>query len=568
MTSPEPGRPDTRGGTGAPGDAPGGVDASEAAEDAAVTLAAPEGFALPDLGGVVAGARAVRGATSDIDTVHLDTPDRALARVGLALHHRRRGARETWTLTSPAAPAQEVPGPADRPPTALVAGLGSAAGELRRAARLSTTRRRTAVTGTDGAPLATVDDEQVSVFEGGRVARRVRRIGVTAVASAPSGTLAAVVARLVDAGATLGAAPDDVSLARASAEATARLIAASGASGDAAAVERTDAASGPASTPGLASAGGDVPAEDRRAGERRGDDRSAGAGSSAPAGPAGPAEVLGSALASAVGALLRAALAPDEDAAAFVARRSAAGRLRSLLTGFERLLDTARTTPLVRELEELDRLLAPVTTIDAAAGHVEAALADPLLADLASGPSLRRLVVTERDRVVGRYRKARADHRFGALLDSAVRLAVDPPIDPAALRRGTDAVTAVVRDRWSGLRRRGRRVEVAPAGADAAAVAGDVGVLLVIAEAAVGLVDDAGRAADRTRRALASLDEALAATATATWLARATRDARPEVAFGAGVVAARQRQAGRAVGETWSDRWAAVSKRSTWRWAR
>ena len=140
--------------------------------------------------------------------------------------------------------------------------------------------------------------------------------------------------------------------------------------------------------------------------------------------------------------------------------------------------------------------------------------------------------------------------------------------DPAALRRGDDAVTAVVRDRWSGLRRRGRRVEVAPAGADAAAVAGDVGVLLVIAEAAVALVDDAGRAADRTRRALASLDEALAATATATWLARATRDARPEVAFGAGVVAARQRQAGRAVGETWSDRWAAVSKRSTWRWAR
>jgi CHAD domain-containing protein len=68
-------------------------------------------------------------------------------------------------------------------------------------ARLRTRRRRTTVTGDSGQPLALLDDDEVSVLRGSRVAARFRELEVELVDEAPGALMGELVARLEAAGA-------------------------------------------------------------------------------------------------------------------------------------------------------------------------------------------------------------------------------------------------------------------------------------------------------------------------------------------------------------------------------
>jgi hypothetical protein len=63
-----------------------------------VKLAAPEGFQLPDLGGLRDGVVVVPRTEQRLSTAYLDTDDFRLARWGLSFRYR---AGEGWTVTLP-----------------------------------------------------------------------------------------------------------------------------------------------------------------------------------------------------------------------------------------------------------------------------------------------------------------------------------------------------------------------------------------------------------------------------------------------------------------------------------
>src|SRR5438876_138591 len=125
-----------------------------------------------------------------METVYFDTPDLRLARWGVSL---RRRAGEGWTLklaeppSTPGKPNTTVlarqeltfQGGAKPPEAALeVVRAYVRKAELAPVARLSTIRRRVRLVGINGARIAEVVDDEVSVRDGRRVAARFREIEV------------------------------------------------------------------------------------------------------------------------------------------------------------------------------------------------------------------------------------------------------------------------------------------------------------------------------------------------------------------------------------------------------
>ncbi len=152
-----------------------------------VKLAAPPAFSLPDLEDVAAAVETSPVDERRLETVYYDTPDLRLARWGANLRIRQG---EGWTLKLPSTsegPALtrrelEFPGDAGRPPDAAVALVIA---YVRRAslvpvASLSTLRRRIQLKTRDGALLAEVVDDDVSVIQGLRVQNRFREVEVAA----------------------------------------------------------------------------------------------------------------------------------------------------------------------------------------------------------------------------------------------------------------------------------------------------------------------------------------------------------------------------------------------------
>jgi CHAD domain-containing protein len=160
-----------------------------------VKLTPPEGFRLPELGGVV---RPTRTFTS---TYH-DTEDRALLRHRVTFRHRSESGSGLWQLKLPQGAARielELPGPPARPPEQmlrlLVAHLRGKS--LAPVARLRTRRD---VVQVDGAELT---HDAVSVLEGQRVVSRFTEIEVELVGGTEEG-LQRIQRELVAAGATAG----------------------------------------------------------------------------------------------------------------------------------------------------------------------------------------------------------------------------------------------------------------------------------------------------------------------------------------------------------------------------
>jgi CHAD domain-containing protein len=178
-----------------------------------VKLAAWGGFTLPALDDLGPDLTVEPLKAKKLDATYYDTRDLRLARAGVSLRHRL-GDDPPWTVklpdgdSGPVMSRREIPfgGPAGTIPEAAAALVRAyARGEpLVPVARLKTERSRVAVLA-DGAPVAEIADDEVSVYHGRRLASRFRELEVEVEDEAPDGLLPAVVERLRGAGA---GAPD------------------------------------------------------------------------------------------------------------------------------------------------------------------------------------------------------------------------------------------------------------------------------------------------------------------------------------------------------------------------
>ena len=179
-----------------------------------VKLGAWAGFELPPLDATVDGVTAVTRRPRTLLAIYHDTPDLRLARWGVTVRHRS-GDGSGWQVKlpegddGPALVRRELSfeGPAGTVPEAVRSLVLAYA---RDTALVPVARIRTVRTGVDlldreGALVAEVVDDEVSVLHGGRVATRFREVEVELGERAPAGLMDAVIARLQEAGA---GAPD------------------------------------------------------------------------------------------------------------------------------------------------------------------------------------------------------------------------------------------------------------------------------------------------------------------------------------------------------------------------
>jgi inorganic triphosphatase YgiF len=170
------------------------------------------GFALPDLNGALDGAAASGPEEWRLEAVYFDTAELRLLRRGVTLRFRRgEEPGDMWTAKLPSEAAElglarreiSVPGQAGNMPE-LLADLvrGWALGApLVPVARLRTLRQRTTLRGPDEQSLAVIDDDEVSIVRGSRVAARFRELELALADGAPPKLLGRLARRLRAAGA-------------------------------------------------------------------------------------------------------------------------------------------------------------------------------------------------------------------------------------------------------------------------------------------------------------------------------------------------------------------------------
>ena len=174
-----------------------------------VKLAAWGGFALPELEGLVPDLSVEALKLKRLDATYYDTRDLRLARAGVSLRHRV-GDDPPWTVKLPDGEGGPImsrreitfDGPAGTIPSAAcrLVRAYSRAEPLVAVARLKTERSRLALN-VNGAAVAEVADDEVSVYHGRRLASRFREVEVEVEDDAPDGLLPAVIERLREAGA-------------------------------------------------------------------------------------------------------------------------------------------------------------------------------------------------------------------------------------------------------------------------------------------------------------------------------------------------------------------------------
>lgn len=185
---------------------------SPGAVEREVKLGVWPGYKLPGLGGLSDGVQVGSSEEQRLDATYYDTSALGLLRRGVTLRFRRGEQPDgVWTAKLPdGTPALglarreiTVEGPGDTVPDELVElvqgwALGSS---LTKVARLRTRRRRTTVSGDGEQPLAVVDDDEVSVLRGSRVATRFRELEIELEDGAPEALMRQLAERLESAGA-------------------------------------------------------------------------------------------------------------------------------------------------------------------------------------------------------------------------------------------------------------------------------------------------------------------------------------------------------------------------------
>lgn len=374
-----------------------------------VKLGAWAGFELPDFGDDVAGLSIAPRPPRTLTAVYYDTADLRLARWGITIRHRSGNGSE-WTVKlpedddGPALVRRELdfPGPASRMPTEATAVLRAylRGTPLVPVARLKTVRSGVDVLDGEGARVAEIVDDEVSVIHGGRVAARFREVEVEIDERAPAELLGCLVARLRSAGA---GSPDP----------TPKVI----------------RALGP-----RALAPPEV--EVHRIGRK-----------------ATTADMVTQAVATSVVRILRhdPGVRLGDDPEDVHQARVGTRRLRSDLRTFSSVLDGVWVARLRQELQWLARLLGDVRDADVMDERLRRQVA-ALESQSAEGvaPLFRRLAV-ERDEARGALAVALDSPRYVTLLEDLVAAAREPRFDHGAHARGRKLIPDLVARPWTSL---------------------------------------------------------------------------------------------------------------------
>lgn len=169
----------------------------------------PDAWVIPPLAaaGVVAAMR--RGRALTLTAVYYDTTDLRLARQRITLRRRTGGHDDGWHLKLPTGHEHtrtevhlplHTPGEPPDELVRMVAGHTRGA-PLAAVARLVNDRRPTVLVAHDGAPLAEITDDHVTVERDGRVVETFREVEVEAAPGRTLADLAPVVAALLASGA-------------------------------------------------------------------------------------------------------------------------------------------------------------------------------------------------------------------------------------------------------------------------------------------------------------------------------------------------------------------------------
>ncbi|MBA2497200.1 MAG: CYTH and CHAD domain-containing protein [Acidimicrobiia bacterium] len=499
-----------------------------------VKLGAWPGFDVPDLDDLVSGVRAGAAVERTLEAVYHDTSDLRLVRSGITLRHRtgEGGADGRWTLKRAAGAADapddvegvmarhehDVDGPtgAVPPELATIVRPYSRAATIGPVAHLQTVRRSIPLVGDADQPVASVDDDEVSVLADARVAARFREVEVEVLAGAPAGLLGALVSRLREAGA---GEPDP----------TPKLVRALGPR----ALQPPDLR--PA-TP----------------------DRTSTA-----------AEVIAAGIADAAvrvvdnDAVIRADVEPEGIHQARVGTR----RLRSDLRTFGPLLDRAWVDPIRDELRWFAGLLGEVRDRDvmkARLGRQAGALAE---ADQEAVLAVLGTLDKERSRAIARAVAALDGRRYVLLLERLVAAAAEPRVLPGADALAVEAVPPLAGHAFRKLRKGVEGLGKRPADEALHEVRILAKKARYAADVAVPVVGDDAKA---YTKAVAGLQDILGdhhdCAVAEEWLrARAARASRVQ-AFALGQLVAHQRhEAARLRGE-WRAAWDAVDRKKLLRW--
>jgi CHAD domain-containing protein len=483
-----------------------------------VKLAVWPGFELPPLDDAVDGLLAVPAEEKRLDAVYYDAADLRLARDNITVRFR---SDDGWTVKMPddtpvstgALARQEitVKGDARRPPPLIRAVL---AARLRSAplvtvARLQTVRRRTDLVDPEGAVVAEIADDEVSVLDGRHLALRFREVEVELGPATDGTVLDLLVTRLRAAGA---GAPDP----------TPKVIRALGPRA--------------AGTPELAQ-------------RPLGKDPSA-------------ADVLVAGLSRSVRRLIAhdPVIRVDEDDEAVHQARVATRRLRSDLRTFVELLDPAWVAPLRDELRWLADALGEVRDADVLASRLRRQTEALRRPDRVVGGALVAAVSEERESARQRLLALLDSPRYIALLDALVDAAHAPHTLPAASKPAKDVLPRLAQKPWSDFEKAASRLSARSADEELHAVRIRAKRARYAAEVAAIVVGaPAQRLADELGRVQDVLGEHQDACNARDWVRRAALDLDAPAAFVAGEVAALQEiDAAR-----WRAEWPAVWERAS-----
>jgi CHAD domain-containing protein len=496
------------------------------ARERELKLAAPPTFRLGDLGGLGEGIVATPAAERRLLTVYWDTPDLRLIRWGCSLRYRRG---EGWTVKLPDPESagggmlsrfeHTFPGSPARPPEAAVDLLRAYVRTARvvPVARMRTVRRVVQLHGADGQRLGEIDDDEVSVYDGRRIAARFREIEVELDESAPTELLTTIAERLHAGG-------------EGAADPTPKLVRALGAR----ALEAPEV----------------VVAE---------------LGSRATAG-----DVVRRAIASSVVRLMRhdAGVRTGRDPEDVHQARVATRRLRSDLRTFRPFVDREWGDGLRNQLRELAAELGAVRDTEVLQDRLrrrtlqlpesDQTAAEPIVSALDAG------IQTARRRLRGAMRS----DGYADLLDRLVNAARSPQLTDAASARAREVITEVIAHPWRTLRNAARDL-------DESAPDEQLHDLRIRAKrcryAAEAVASVVGKPAAAFARAVAALQEVLGdqhdAVVAEAWLReRMAGIDDPQRAFVDGELCALERVANREARAAWRGAWSLVSRKRLRAW--
>jgi len=480
-----------------------------------VKLAASPDFRLPSFAGLGDGLVAEPRPVERLQTVYFDTADLRLARWGVSVRHRTG---QGWTVKLPGERVGDLlvrgehlfPGEdASTPPTEALDLLRAyvRTTTLRPAARLRSVRHGVDVRDEEGASLADVVYDEVSVLVGGRVEQRFREVEVEVPEETPPDLLDAILAALKGAGASVAAEP--ISKYR-------RAIG--------------DRAAGPPEVV--------VP--------------------ELPPKPTG-GQAVRRAIANSVVFLLRsdAVVRLDEDVEGVHQARVATRRLRSDLRTFGPLLDREWTRELRDELRWLGDALGGARDTDVLLERLRGRVSQLPATELAGAAAAVEALERRDKEVHAALLEVIRSDRYVALLHRLVAAANGPALVPEADRPAIEVLPGLVRGPWGALAKKVRKAGKRPTDERLHDIRIRTKRLRYAAEAVAPV---AGAKAQRFAKAAEGLQGVLGghndAVVAETWLRDwAVQAGSVDAAFAAGMLGGIERAAALEVRGTWRRAW-------------